>query len=263
MDLQLKGLRAVVTGASSGIGRACVASLAREGCDVVVGYYSGGDEATATVKSATDRGVRAMANRVDVRSESSIASFVGSSAEFLGGIDLLVNAAGQARFAPTSSLGLSEWDEVLETNLRGPYLVCREALRHLGASEFGSVVNISSMASRLGSFEGAAYSASKAGLEAFSRSLALELGHSGIRVNVVAPGRTNTRMRRTSRGEYFQFMLDQTPLHRLAEPEEIADVVTFVLSPVCGFLTGETIFVDGGLHAVYLKHVEPDAPNVT
>jgi NAD(P)-dependent dehydrogenase (short-subunit alcohol dehydrogenase family) len=214
------------------------------------------ESAQQTVEELRARGSAAIALRVDVRDETSIAEFCRSGAEAFGGIDILVNCAGVAYFGDSTKYRCEDWDNVINTNLRGTFLASKVAAQHFKAQGRGDIVNISSSVAETGSFEGAAYAASKAGINALTRSLALELAPFDVRVNGVAPGRIASRFRRATSGEYFQFMIDQTPLKRLGLPEEVACVVALLASRVSGFVTGETVFITGGLGAVYLKHVE-------
>ena len=256
MDLELKGKRALITGGSGAIGRAIASRLAAEGVTTAIGYRTNIESAEQTAEELRARGAQAIVLPVDVRDEASIAEFFRRGVEALGGLDILVNCAGIAYFGDSTEYRCEDWDDVIHTNLRGTFLASKVAAQHFKSRGHGDIVNISSSVSTTGSFEGAAYAASKAGINALTRSLALELAPFDIRVNGVAPGRIASRFRRTTSGEYFQFMIEQTPLKRLGLPDEVSCMVAFLASRVCGFLTGETVFVTGGLGAVYLKHVE-------
>jgi 3-oxoacyl-[acyl-carrier protein] reductase len=258
MDLQLDGKVAVVTGGSGGIGSAICRTLASEGAHVVVTYFRNGPAAQNVVREISLAGGSAMAIQVDVRQATSVASLFDRAAEVYGGLDVLINCAGVAFFERLTSYAESAWDAVLETNLKGAFLCCRKVIEHFENRGGGDIVNISSLAASTGSFEGGAYAASKAGMNALTLSLALELAPVNVRVNGVAPGRISTPFRRTTSGPYYEFMLQQTPQKRMGSTQEVANAVAFMASRSCPFVTGETLYVTGGLHTVYLEHVTPD-----
>ncbi|MFI7346594.1 SDR family NAD(P)-dependent oxidoreductase [Streptomyces sp. NPDC049936] len=258
MDLELAGRVAFVTGASGAIGGAIARHLALEGVRVVVGYYESEQAAADLVADLTESGHEAHAIRIDVRDSASVDTFVSRATALTGGPDCLINAAGTASFAATTSLTEEAWDSVLDTNLKGAYLCTRAVLPHMLREGSGDIVNVSSIAGSIGSYEGAAYAASKAGLNQFTKSLALELGSVGIRVNAVAPGRIDTPFRRQRAGRYFDFMLAQTPMRRMGTVEEVARAVAFLASRTSSFITGEILTVSGGLDTVFLEHVDPD-----
>lgn len=258
MDLGFDGRVAVVTGGSGSIGSAIARRMAYEGAKVVVGYREGRVAADSLVVELTEGGHEAHAVQVDVRDSTSVAEFIKTASSLAGRLDCLVNVAGVAAFAPTDQLSEKAWDNVVDTNLKGAFLCSRAVLPHMFDLGWGDIVNVSSIAGAIGSFEGVAYAASKAGINQFTKSLALELGNANIRVNGVAPGRISTPFRRQSAGRYFDFMLAQTPLRRLGEADEVANAVAFLASRSCSFMTGETLTVSGGLNTVFLEHVDPD-----
>lgn len=259
VKFQLHGKVAVVTGGSGGIGGAICRSLSDEGAHVVVGYFQHEDAARSIASDIERRGRRATVAWVDVRDGGSVDRFFREAYTVYGGIDILVNCAGTAAFWPIAQWPDSDWDEVIDTNLKGAFLCCRAALPYFNLRGAGDVVNISSLAARTGSYEGGPYAASKAGLNALTLSLAQELANRNIRVNGLAPGRIATPFRRALSGSYFDFMLDQTPQKRMGSVDEIARAATFLASRACEFLTGETLYVTGGLQTVHLGHVTPDA----
>jgi 3-oxoacyl-[acyl-carrier protein] reductase len=259
VDLQLAGRLAVVTGGSGAIGGAIARRLAHEGARIVIGYHRSRDAATRLAAEITAGGGHAGAARVDVRDSASVERFFDAVSTAHGVPDCLINVAGIAVFAPTAELTEPDWNDVLATNLTGAFLCSRAILPHLLSRDGGDIVNVSSVAGTIGSFEGVAYAASKAGLDQLTKSMALELGRSNIRVNAVAPGRIETPFRRQASGPYFDFMLGQTPLGRLGTVDEVAAAVAFLASRACPFITGQTLAVSGGLETVYLEHVEPDA----
>lgn len=254
----MAGRVAVVTGGSGGIGSAICEALAAEGAHVAVTYFSNRAGAERAVARILESGGTASIHHVDVRDERAVARLFADVAGSAGPVDCLVHCAGVAYFSSLELTNSSKWRNVLDTNLVGGLLCAREALKHFNQRQFGDIVYISSLAASTGSFEGSAYAASKAGIEVLAQSLALELAPLNVRVNAVAPGRVATRFRRATAGAYYDFMIDQTPQRRMGKPSEIANAVVFVASRACEFMTGETIYVTGGLHTVYLKHVEPD-----
>jgi 3-oxoacyl-[acyl-carrier protein] reductase len=258
LDLKLRGRAVVVTGGSGGIGSAICMAMAEEGARVVVAYFRNSERASSVVDEIQVSGGSAVAAHVDVRDATSVGRFLARAEEAFGGIDVLVNCAGIAAFDPLRDYPETVWDAVLETNLKGAFLCCKAAVPFFEKRGGGDIVNVSSLAASTGSFEGGAYAASKAGLNLLTRSLALELAAVNVRVNGVAPGRIATAFRRTRSGPYYEFMLEQTPQKRLGTPEEVANAVAFMASRACSFVTGETLYVTGGLHTVYLEHVVPD-----
>ncbi len=258
MDLGLRDKTVVVTGGSGGIGSAIATTMAAEGANVVVTYFRNAAGGQAVASELRGIGVRAMAAQLDVRDSASIRAVFDETERDLGSLDILINCAGIARFSALTNFADGAFQEVLDTNVKGVFTCSREAVRHFRAAGQGDIVNVSSLAAVTGLFEGGPYAAAKAAVNSLTLSLALELASDNIRVNAVAPGRIATRFRRASSGKYFDFMLDQTPMKRLGTPQEVASAVAFMASRACPFITGETLFVTGGLHAVYLEPVSPE-----
>jgi 3-oxoacyl-[acyl-carrier protein] reductase len=258
LDLMLRGQAVVVTGGSGGIGSAICSTMATEGASVLVAYFRNFDRASSIVEDIRMDGGSAVAARVDVRDAKSVEQLFRRAEETLGGVDVLINCAGIAAFDPLREYSEDDWDSVIDTNLKGAFLCSRTAVPYFERRGGGDIVNVSSLAASTGSFEGGAYAASKAGLNLLTRSLALELASVNVRVNGVAPGRIATAFRRAKSGVYYDFMLEQTPQRRMGTPQEVANAVAFMASRTCSFVTGETLYVTGGLHTVYLRHVVPD-----
>jgi 3-oxoacyl-[acyl-carrier protein] reductase len=234
----LEGKLALVTGASRGIGRAIAVALAGAGADVVLGYRSGKDEAE---QLAADLGCRAV--QADVASPDDAKRLV----EEAGDIDVLVNNAGLTRDGLLARMSDEDWRTVLDTNLSSVFYTCRAVTRPMMKKRSGSIVNISSIVGVHGNWGQTNYAASKAGIIGFTKSLARELGSRNIRANVVAPGYVKTQLTEVLPDEATAAMIQNTPLGRVAEPEEIAGAVRFLASDEASFITGEVMLVDGGL----------------
>jgi 3-oxoacyl-[acyl-carrier protein] reductase len=234
----LEGKTALVTGASRGIGRAIAAELARAGASVVVGYRSGAEEAEAVAAEIGGRAVQA-----DVADPDDAKRLVKAAGE----LDVLVNNAGLTRDGLIARMSDDDWRTVIDTNLGGVFHTCRAAARGMMKRRSGAIVNVSSIVGVHGNPGQTNYAASKAGIIGFTKSLARELGTRGVRANVVAPGYVRTRLTDVLGEELTSQMLANTPLGRLGEPEDIASAVRFLCSDEAAFITGEVVFVDGGL----------------
>jgi 3-oxoacyl-[acyl-carrier protein] reductase len=234
----LEGKTALVTGASKGIGRAIAAELARAGASVVVGYRSGKDEAEALAAEIGGSAVQA-----DVSNPEEATRLVGEA----GDVDILVNNAGLTRDGLLARMSDEDWRVVLETNLSSVFYTCRAVCRPMMKKRAGSIVNISSVVGVHGNWGQTNYAASKAGIIGFTKSLARELGSRNVRANVVAPGYVKTQLTEVLPEEATAAMLQNTPLARLGEPEDVAGAVRFLCSDEASFITGEVLLVDGGL----------------
>jgi 3-oxoacyl-[acyl-carrier protein] reductase len=234
----LEGKRALVTGASKGIGRAIAQELARAGATVVVGYRSGKDEAEDLATAIGGRAIQA-----DVSNPDEAKRLVDEA----GDIDVLVNNAGLTRDGLLARMSDDDWRTVIETNLSSVFYTCRAVTRPMMKKRGGSIINISSIVGVHGNWGQTNYGASKAGIIGFTKSLARELGSRNIRANVVAPGYVKTALTEVLPDEATAAMVQQTPLGRVADPEEIAGAVRFLASDQASFITGEVLLVDGGL----------------
>lgn len=243
---------ALVTGGATGIGRATVLALAREGAAVAINYCRSTAAAHETATLAEQAGVRAMAVRADVTRDDEVRAMIDGVARELGGLDCLVNNAGWTQRVPHRQLeALTDdiWDRALATNLRGPFYCARAAVPHMERRGGGAIVNITSVATFTGTGSSMAYAASKAGLDALTKSLARALAPSRIRVNAVAPGLLATGF---GGGFITQDLLaqigDLTPIGRPVAVEEVAEAVVFLVANEA--VTGHTTIVDGGLTAL-------------
>ena len=234
----LDGKLALVTGASRGIGRAIAEELARAGAAVVVGYRSGKDEAEELAAAIGGRAIQA-----DVSDAGEAKRLIDEA----GDVDVLVNNAGLTRDGLLARMSDDDWRTVIETNLSSVFYTCRAVTRPMMKKRGGSIVNISSIVGVHGNWGQTNYGASKAGIIGFTKSLARELGSRNIRANVVAPGYVKTALTEVLPNEATAAMVQQTPLGRVADPEEIAGAVRFLASDQASFITGEVLLVDGGL----------------
>ncbi len=240
---------ALVTGGSKGIGQAISFALARSGLTVAVGYRSDPGGAQATVDRAVADGGRALTIPIDVRDEAAVDVAFKQVEADAGPVGVLVNNAGMNRNGLVVRYSPELWDATMEINLRGAFLCARRATMGMMKAKWGRIINIASIAGIKGNAGQAAYSASKAGLIGFTRSLAREIGSRNITVNAVCPGFVETHMTEATTGDWRQFFLDQTPAGRFGEVEEIAAVVEFLARPEASYVNGAVIPVDGGLTA--------------
>jgi 3-oxoacyl-[acyl-carrier protein] reductase len=234
----LEGKRALVTGASKGIGRAVAIELAEAGATVTVGYRTGREEAESL---ASELGARA------IQADVSDADEARRLVEEAGDLDILVNNAGLTRDGVLARMTDEDWRVVLDTNLSSVFYTCRAVTRSMMRKRAGAIVNVSSVVGVHGNWGQTNYAASKAGIIGFTKSLARELGSRNVRANVVAPGYVRTQLTDVLPEEATKAMLANTPLGRLGEPEDVAGAVRFLCSDEASFITGEVLLVDGGL----------------
>jgi len=253
------GSVAVVTGASSGIGRAVAELLAAKGASVVVCSVDAG-EARSVADAITARGLAAVPAGADVRDQDSVDAAVQTAVDVFGSLDTLVTSAGIQAYGTVTDTDVQGWDDVFAVNVRGVFLAARAALPHLRRSPRGAIVIVSSVQAFATQTGVAAYAASKGALTTLTRSMAVDEAAHNVRVNAVCPGSVDTPMLRRSAAmfsdgspEGIQHTLDEWgrshPLGRIAQPAEIAEVISFLASPRASFVTGEAIRVDGGLLA--------------
>lgn len=238
---------ALVTGASRGIGRAIAEHLGKAGM-TVVGTATTEQGAESISSYLRDAGINGRGMAADVSNDESVAALITAIEEEFGAPTVLVNNAGVTRDNLLMRMKPEEWDTVINTNLTSLYRVCKACLKGMTRARKGRIINISSVVGSSGNAGQSNYSASKAGIEGFTRSLAKEIGSRGITVNAVAPGFIDTDMTKDLPEKHAAAMLEQIPLGRLGQPDEIAAVVSFLASPAGGYITGETVHVNGGMY---------------
>jgi glucose 1-dehydrogenase len=253
----LQGKNVLVTGGSSGIGQAIAVRFAQYGANVAINYLRAPDEAHGTeeqvhacIHKVRQEGVQDVLVGGDVSREDDVIRMVGEAIDGLGGIDILVNNAGIQISRPTEDLSSADFDRVLAVNLRGSFMCAREAIRHyLAAEKAGSIVNISSVHQLIPKPNYLGYSTSKGGMQNLTRTLALEYAARGIRVNGVGPGATVTPINRAWIDDPVKRaqVEEHIPMRRAGDAEEMAGVTCFLASDLAAYITGQTIFVDGGL----------------
>ncbi len=246
MDLELNGKVALVTGGSRGIGAAIATGLAREGCAVAFNHWKDADAAANIAGAIGALGRRALAFETDVSVFDDAQTMVRRVVADLGRLDILVCNAGIAADRVLWKMSEDEWDRVLAVNLKGCFNYLRATAGIFKEQRAGKIVNITSINGLRGKFGQANYAASKGGLVALTKSAARDLGRYGINVNAVAPGMVRTEMARQLPDEIVQQAENEAVLGRIADPEDIAGLVTFLCSPGARHITGQCIQVDGG-----------------
>lgn len=253
----LQGKNVLVTGASTGIGRAIAVHFARQGANVAVNYYSSLDEAEVTedqIESACGEmrscGVKVLLVQANVAKEEDVTRMFKTAIDALGSIDILINNAGIQKEQSFHDMEAEQFDRVLGVNLRGAFLCAREAIRHWRDRSYpGSITNISSVHEIIPRPQYASYSVSKGGMGNLTRTLALEYAEQGIRVNAIGPGATVTPINDDwiHDPEKQAEIANHIPMRRVGKPEEMAAVTAFLASDHAAYITGQTLYVDGGL----------------
>ena len=245
--MSLEGKVALVTGASRGIGQAIAHALAAQGA-VVVGTATSDQGAQAIGEKLAAAGYKGAGMKLDVRDPESVAAVLAAITESYGAPDILVNNAGITADNLLMRMKDDEWDDVIGTNLSSVYRLSKAVLRGMTKGRWGRIINISSVVAGMGNAGQSNYAAAKAGMEGFTRALAREVGSRAITVNAVAPGFIDTDMTRALNDSQRSVMLEQIPLARLGQAEEIAAAVAFLASESAGYITGATLPVNGGMY---------------
>jgi 3-oxoacyl-[acyl-carrier protein] reductase len=245
--MSLEGKVALVTGASRGIGQAIAHALAAQGA-VVVGTATSDQGAQAIGEKLAAAGYKGAGMKLDVRDPDSVAAVLAAITESYGAPAILVNNAGITADNLLMRMKDDEWDDVIGTNLSSVYRLSKAVLRGMTKGRWGRIINISSVVAGMGNAGQSNYAAAKAGMEGFTRALAREVGSRAITVNAVAPGFIDTDMTRALNDSQRSVMLEQIPLARLGQAEEIAAAVAFLVSESAGYITGATLPVNGGMY---------------
>ncbi len=248
VDFNLHGQVAVITGAAQGIGAACAERLSRDGAAVAL-WDVDDARGQALADSLTERGVRAVYLHCNVALKTEVDTAVDATLAAFGRIDALVNNAGIFKAADFLDITEADWDAVIAVNLKGAFLVGQAVARQMATTGGGSIVNMSSVNSVLAIPSIASYNVSKGGVNQLTRVMGLALVDHGIRVNAVAPGTIATELAKNAvlgSDEARARIMSRTPMKRLGEPSEIADVVAFLVSSASSYMTGEIVYVDGG-----------------
>lgn len=254
----LAGKNALITGASSGIGQAIAIRLAQEGCNIAINYRKSAEEAEDTEAMALQKacgqveecGVRSLLIQGDVSKEADILNLINTTLDQFGSLDILINNAGVQTEFPSHELPTDEFDRILAINLRGAFLCAREAIKHFVArNQPGTIINISSVHAVIPRPMYLSYSISKGGMENMTKTLALEYAHRGIRVNAIAPGATITPINQewVEDPQKRAIVESHIPMARAGTSEEMAAAVAFLASEEAAYITGQTLFIDGGL----------------
>ncbi|MGP1618327.1 elongation factor P 5-aminopentanone reductase [Peptostreptococcus stomatis] len=236
----------LVTGGSRGIGRQVAIQLAKEGYRLLINYNKSQKEAQETCRFLREEGYQVEIFKADVSKQDQVKAMFDFCMDRFGSIDVLVNNSGISYEGLITDMDEEDWDRIIDTNLKSVFLCSKEALKHMISNHSGKIINISSMWGQVGASCEVAYSASKAGMIGFTKALAKEVGPSGINVNALAPGVIMTDMMKDFDQSDIDYLKDETPLMRLGQPEDIANLVSFLVSDKADFITGQVLASNGG-----------------
>ena len=245
--MRLEGKKALVTGASRGIGRAIALALAAEGADVAVNYAGSEAAAKEVAAEIEAMGRKAIVIQADISSHEASTAMIDEVVKEFGRIDILVNNAGITRDGLLMRMKEADWDAVLTTNLKGAFNCTKAAVKYMMKQKYGRIVSISSVVGLMGNAGQANYAAAKAGVIGFTKAVAKEVAARGINVNAVAPGFIKTDMTSVLSEKVVENLVAGIPLNRLGETEDIAKAVLFLVSDDANYITGQTLHVDGGM----------------
>jgi 3-oxoacyl-[acyl-carrier protein] reductase len=246
-DSMLENQIALVTGASRGIGAAIALELGKQGA-VVIGTATSTSGAAQIAQALQEAGVKGTGMALDVNDTAQIEVALKTITDKFGDVGILVNNAGITRDMLLMRMSEEEWDDVLSTNLKSVYRMSKAVLRPMMKARAGRIINVSSVVGHMGNAGQTNYAAAKAGMTGFTKSLAREVGSRGITVNCVAPGFIDTDMTRALSEEHRNGLLQHIPLGRLGQVEDIASAVVYLASPQAGYISGETLHVNGGMY---------------
>jgi 3-oxoacyl-[acyl-carrier protein] reductase len=247
LKVDLSGKVAIVTGASRGIGRAIALALARDGADILVNARSNIGEARKVAGKIESMGRRVLVILADVSNKEDVDNMVKKTIEVFGKIDILVNNAGVVgSTVPIQELKEEDWDRIISVDLKGTFLCCKAVVPHMINRRSGKIVNISSIAGKEGNANMTAYSAAKAGIIGFTKALSEEVARYGIRVNCVCPALIETELVERMDKQQAEYLKSKIPLGRLGKPEEVAELVKFLVSDASDFIAGQAYNIDGG-----------------
>lgn len=244
----LKGKVALVTGASRGIGKAIALALAENGAAVAVNYSSSEASALEVAEIIRKNGGRAEIFKARVNVESEVEEMFTAVEKSLGPVDILINNAGITKDNLLMRMKTEEWDSVIDVNLKGAFLCTRRAVKGMMKNRYGKIINISSVVGFAGNAGQFNYSATKAGIIGMTKSAALECASRGIRVNAVAPGFIETDMTASLSDDVKAAYMEKIPLKSLGKPEDIANAVVYLASPLSDYMTGQTLHLNGGMY---------------
>lgn len=245
--MTLKNKVALVTGGSRGIGREIALELSKQGANIAISYGSNEKKAMEVIEELKANGVEAVGFKANVANEEDVTNLIKSVEESLGTIDILVNNAGITKDNLLIRMSSNDWDEVMDVNLKGVFLCTKAVARSMMKKKYGKIINISSVVGVTGNAGQGNYSASKAGVIGFTKSMAKELASRGIRVNAIAPGFIATDMTDVLKEEIKNEMIRNIPLNTFGQPKDIANAVVFLASENSDYITGQVIKVDGGM----------------
>lgn len=242
----MKNKTVLITGASMGIGKATAITLAKCGMNVILNYCNHRKEAEETANQINKNGLQAVAIQADVSNNIQVINMVNQACEIFGSIDALVNNAGIAQQKLFTDISEKEWDEMFAINVKGAYNCCQAVLPNMIHNKSGKIINLSSIWGLVGASCEVHYSAAKAAIIGFTKALAKEVGPSGIQVNCVAPGVIKTKMLADFSDEDLKNLSNETPLCKLGTPQDVANVIKFLISDESDFITGQVISPNGG-----------------
>ena len=245
--MNLQNRVAIVTGGASGIGKTISLNLAKQGAIVVINYHRSEDKALALVKEIEKLGSKALAVQANISNFDDTKKLIDACINTFGKLDILVNNAGVTEDKLILRMKEEDFDKVLDTNLKGAWMISKHAAKYLLKSPYGKVINISSVTGLTGNIGQTNYSASKAGLIGFTKSLAREFASRSVTVNAVCPGFIETDMTSKLDQSFIEAYLTTIPLKRLGKPEDVANLVSFLASDQANYITGQVLVVDGGM----------------